>query len=284
MDPVMRLRDRLGLAALLVAVSCGPEARVEVERLPAIDLAASRSSAAWAMGEDVDGRPTWTDPRTGLSFVRVPSMESARGGMSDVDTPRHRVRVTADHLVGTTEVTVAAFRTWIARDGGPAALWPEPSWRDQEPMRGISHADAVAYCETYGYRLPTEAEWEAFCRAGRDDVVVPREDVLAEAWCHANSGGRVHPVGQRQPNALGLFDCLGNVWEFTADGLLPRYVVADPTAVLVDPKVPAGAGPVVVRGGSFFSIPIPWPSDRMYAEQDLRSPVFGFRVVVSAGE
>ncbi len=114
-------------------------------------------------------------------------------------------------------------------------------------------------------------------------MVLPRADVLAEAWCHANADGRVHAVGQRVPNAFGLFDCLGNVWEFTGDGLLPRYVVPDPSTVLVDPRVPAGAGPVVVRGGSFFSIPVPWPSDRMYAEQDLRSSVFGFRVVLPVG-
>lgn len=282
MGALTRVRHALALSALLAAASCGPAAPVEIARRPAIDLAAARSPGAWAPGEDAMGHATRTDPRTGLTFVRVPALESARGGMSDVDTPRHRVRISTDRLVATTEVTVAAFRTYIARDGGPAALWPDPAWLDTEPMRGISHADAAAYCQTYGYRLPTEAEWEAFCRAGRNDVVVPRHEVLAEAWCHANADGCVHPVGQRQPNALGLFDCLGNVWEFTADGLLPRYVVADTSAVLVDPQIPAGVGPIVVRGGSFFSIPIPWPSDRMYAEQDQRSPVFGFRVVVSA--
>jgi formylglycine-generating enzyme required for sulfatase activity len=267
--------------ALLATGSCRPDAVVPREE--PIDLAVARDPSAWLTGQDGTGRSTWTDPRTGLVFVRVPAMESARGGMSDVDTPRHRVRVSTDLLVGTTEVTVGAWRTYVARDGGPAALWPDAAWADDEPIRGISYADALQFCGAYGYRLPSEAEWESFCRAGRDDVVLPRADVLAEAWCHANADGRVHAVGQRVPNAFGLFDCLGNVWEFTGDGLLPRYVVPDPSTVLVDPRVPAGAGPVVVRGGSFFSIPVPWPSDRMYAEQDLQSSVFGFRVVLPVG-
>jgi formylglycine-generating enzyme required for sulfatase activity len=267
----------LSLVALVGLASCGP--REDVPHQAPIDLAIARAPSTWSAGQDAAGRPTWTDPRTGLVFVRVPAAESSRGGLSEVDTPRHRVRITADLLVGTTEVTVGAWRTFVARDGGAPALWPDESWSDDEPMRGVCFSDAAAFCDVYGYRLPTEAEWETFCRAGRDDAVIARDDVLAEAWCHVNAAGRVHSVGGRQPNALGLFDCLGNVWEFTADGLLPRYVVADPSVPLVDPRVPAGAGPIVVRGGSFFSIPVPWPSDRMYAEQGLRSPVFGFRVV-----
>jgi formylglycine-generating enzyme required for sulfatase activity len=75
---------------------------------------------------------------------------------------------------------------------------------------------------------------------------------------------------------------LGNLWEWTADGFLPSYPVADPERELVDPAVPAGEGPVAVRGGSWFSVPVPWPSDRMFGEQDLRTPLFGFRVLVPA--
>ncbi|MDA0373904.1 MAG: SUMF1/EgtB/PvdO family nonheme iron enzyme [Planctomycetota bacterium] len=276
------IRRVLSAAALGVVAACEPA--FEVPREAPIDLAVARAPSTWAVGQDGEGRVTRTDPRTGLVFVRVPATESTRGGLSDVDTPRHRVRISNDLWVSTTEVTVGAWRTFVARDGGAIETWPLHGWLDEEPIRGISHADAAAFCDAYGYRLPTEAEWETFCRAGRDDVVVSRDDVLTEAWCHANAGGRVHPVASRSANALGLYDCLGNVWEFTSDGLLPRYVVTDEAQVLVDPRVPAGTGPVVIRGGSFFSIPIPWPSDRMYAEQDLRSPVFGFRVVVSAGE
>ena len=97
--------------------------------------------------------------------------------------------------------------------------------------------DVVWDREADGYRLPSEAEWEHACRAGSTGVRYGELDEIA--WWRENSGGRVHEVGGKAPNAWGLYDTLGNVWEWCWD--------------LYDPEV---YGPYrVFRGGGAFDEP-----------------------------
>lgn len=96
---------------------------------------------------------------------------------------------------------------------------------DRRPVTDVSWFDARDYCERHGFRLPTEAEWEYACRAGsRGDRY---GDLDAIAW-HAGNGhtgnghtgdghGEVREVGLKEPNAWGLHDMIGNVWEWTSD-------------------------------------------------------------------
>jgi formylglycine-generating enzyme required for sulfatase activity len=135
------------------------------------------------------------------------------------------------------------------------------------------------------FRLPTEAEWEYACRAGTKTRFCSgdAEAGLADyAWFDANSGKTTHPVGTKKPNAWGLFDCHGNVWEWCADWWEQGYYRKSPRENPTGP--PTGAGRAL-RGGS-------WDDDAKSSrsayrdddghDPDARSDYFGFRLVLSS--
>lgn len=128
------------------------------------------------------------------------------------------------------------------------------------PANSMSQYAALMYCKwLYGktgifYRLPTEAEWEYACRAGTNTVYPFGNDTTGlkdHAWYAANSEGKYHKVKQLKPNALGLYDMLGNVVEWTLDFYDENYyqtIAADPANPWIksDKKHPH-----VLRGGHF---------------------------------
>jgi formylglycine-generating enzyme required for sulfatase activity len=136
--------------------------------------------------------------------------------------------------------------------------------------------------EGYAYRLPTEAEWEYACRAGSETEYCfgDSADRLGEyAWYSSNSGKRTHPVAQKQPNAWGLSDMHGNVWEWCQDWYGESYYRSSPTE---DPQGPASGKYRVLRGGSWDNASADCRSaGRYWNSPEIRITNGGLRVVAS---
>jgi formylglycine-generating enzyme required for sulfatase activity len=112
------------------------------------------------------------------------------------------------------------------------------------PVERVSWDESRAYCAAIGGRLPTEAEWEYAARAG---FTAARYATLDEiAWYNGNGRLQTHEVGQKQPNAFGLFDMLGNVWQWVAD-----WYGNYPSGAQSDPYGPSSGSARALRGGSW---------------------------------
>jgi uncharacterized protein (TIGR02996 family) len=152
----------------------------------------------------------------------------------------------------------------------PAYSWYNPGWSqaDDEPVVCLDYADAQAFCqwlagvERRPYRLPTEAEWEYACRAGTTtpfhfgDNLTPKQanydtrEPYRGKRSRRRGPGRTTPVGSYPPNAFGLYDLHGNVWEWCHDWYDPDYYDRGPRR---NPHGPRSGAARALRGGSWFT-------------------------------
>ncbi len=241
-----------------------------------------------------------------FEFARIPAGEFLMGGTDSIEKPAHQVRIGYDFEMGTTEVTIGQFRAFlramdyvtdseqvgISWSRGPDTDWQSAEavdWRDatreqsdDHPAIFISWYDAMAFCHWLSaqtgqeVRLPSEAEWEYACRAGTTGLYAG--ELSEMGWYVYNSCGRSHPVAQKQPNAWGLYDMHGNVWEWCLDFFQPNYEGV-PTDGRPRREV-EHATDVVSRGGSFRNPP-GWLASgcRMGSFPDCSHGNNGFRLV-----
>jgi formylglycine-generating enzyme required for sulfatase activity len=168
-------------------------------------------------------------------------MGSLEGEGDPDEHPQHKVCLDAFYI-DRYEVTQAEYEKVMKKN--PSVFGGCPNC----PVEYVSWAEAKAYCEKTGKRLPTEAEWEYAARGGNEKRYYWGSSMDTGCiWYDANSSGRTHPVGQRRPNGYGLYDMLGNVREWCSDMFSDNIYRM---SAVHNPKV-AGGHYAVLRGGSW---------------------------------
>lgn len=168
------------------------------------------------------------------------------------ELPAREITITKAFEMSATEITQAQYQQVMGTN-------PSTRQGDKLPVVMVRYSDCVEFCRRLSektgrtIRLPTEAEWEYASRAGSISLWCfgDEEERLEDyAWYDWNALNGMMPVGTLKPNAWGLFDMHGNVWEWCSDFYSETYYADSPT---VDPTGPESGSAHVVRGGYFFS-------------------------------
>jgi formylglycine-generating enzyme required for sulfatase activity len=211
----------------------------------AVSLAGSGEAVPAEVREGLDANGKYVLVRAGVFLM----------GCSPGDTecypdekPTHKVTLSHDFYIGVTAVTVGAYRRFAQATRRAMPETPSYPQTDAHPVVNVSWQDAADYCKWDAGRLPTEAEWEYAARARINQARYGDMDEIA--WYNKNSGGGTHPVAQKIANGFGLYDMLGNVWQWCADWYDEKYYKKSPQQ---DPQGPPSSpkGYRSLRGGSW---------------------------------
>jgi len=214
-------------------------------------------------------------PPPGMVYIQGGTFQmGSKKGDSD-EKPIHTVTVSG-FFMDKTEVTQAQYRKVMGKN--PSHF----SGCDDCPVENVNWHDANEYAKRVGKRLPTEAEWEYAARGGNKTngyKYAGGNSIGNVAWYYGNSGSKTHPVAQKQPNELGLYDMSGNVWEWCSDWYGDGYYKQSPKN---DPQGPNSGTLRVLRGGSWYYIgDLCRVAYRLRYYPFDRSLNFGFRLVLS---
>jgi sulfatase modifying factor 1 len=229
------------------------------------------------------------NPKDGLKYVWIPPGTFQMGcspgdnACRDDEIPTHQVKIRRGFWMAQTVVTVGAYKRFVRSAG--RAMPPEADlsgrplnkgWSNEAmPIVDVTWNEARDYCKWMGGRLPTEAEWEYAARGGSPETRYGALDDIA--WYADNSGRErldsvqvmkagqasfvkrllengngMREVAQKRPNSFGLYDTLGNVWEWVNDWYQKDYYAHSPKE---DPQGPSSGQYKPLRGWSFVSDP-----------------------------
>ncbi|MFH0963689.1 MAG: formylglycine-generating enzyme family protein [Planctomycetota bacterium] len=289
----MRTRLLAGIVAALISVcGWGEEMKAPSGCVPTADAKAGTGGYADRVVHE----------KTGIQFVLIAPAAFTMGSrkISTSSLPPHEVTIPKAFYIGKTEVTNAQYRKFVDATGYDGKGETDPAydlylrhWRgvslmskeDDYPIVWVSWKNAKAFCEWAGLSLPSEAQWEYACRAGTTTLYYSGDDQKGFdeiGWGLTNSDALTHPVGRKKPNAWGLYDMLGNVWEWCEDDYVYKYDGAptDGSARIENPRTLTRA----LRGGSWSNSTGPTTNSsasRFNSAPGNASNDVGFRVVLT---
>ena len=272
LEPTLALHRMFPLGVLLCLLGCGRDSSPPGD--PVLKSAPStRPSPAAARTMQVE-----LVPITNMVLIKAGSFLQLR----------YRVTLSRDFWLGKYEVTQAEYGALMGKN--PSHFKDRPT----APVEKVTYLDAVAYCDAltqrerqaghlpagYQYQLPSEAQWEYACRAGttnRYSFGDSATNAGEYAWTWENSEGTPHPVGEKRPNAWGLYDMHGNVWEWCLDwfGEYPAMDTIDPMGAL------RGKGRIFRGGGWNNEIQFARSANRFVMAPTSGIYFVGFRVALS---